>query len=153
MSDYTFCRLNFADVDQILAIEEEVYSHPWTRGNFFDSLYSGHDIYGLRDQALQLVGYFVLMPVVDEMHLLNVAVAAGSQRQGLARMLMDKISECAREKNFSSILLEVRVSNHRAIEIYRRYGFAEIGRRKAYYPAMDNAREDAIVMRIVLSEL
>ncbi|MDO8702393.1 MAG: ribosomal protein S18-alanine N-acetyltransferase [Undibacterium sp.] len=147
MSDYTFCQLGFADVDEILAVEEQVYSHPWTRGNFLDSMYSGHAVYGLRNKLQNLSGYFILMPVVDEMHLLNLAVAADFQRQGIARILLDKMNAYAVEQNVSSILLEVRLSNQRAIDVYQRYGFVEIGRRKAYYPAIDSAREDAIVMR------
>jgi ribosomal-protein-alanine N-acetyltransferase len=49
-----------------------------------------------------------------------------------------------------SILLEVRPSNERALQVYARYGYAEIGRRKGYYPAHEGKREDAIVMRYVL---
>ncbi|MES2048301.1 MAG: ribosomal protein S18-alanine N-acetyltransferase [Pseudomonadota bacterium] len=150
MNDYNFCKLGFADIDQILMIEEKVYSHPWTRGNFLDSFYSGHEACGVRNKSEDLMGYFVLMSVVDEMHLLNFSIAAERQRQGLARILLDKMSERAREKNISSILLEVRVSNQRAVEVYQRYGFIEIGRRKGYYPSADGVREDAIVMRIEL---
>ncbi len=150
MNHYIFCRLGFADIDQMLSIEEKVYSHPWTRGNFLDSFYSGHEACGLRNKSEDLLGYFVLMSVLDEMHLLNFSIAAEYQRQGLARILLDKMSECAREKNILSILLEVRVSNQRAVDVYQRYGFTEIGRRKGYYPATDGVREDAIVMRIEL---
>lgn len=150
MNDYIFCKLGFADIEQILMIEEAVYSHPWTRGNFLDSFYSGHVACGLRNTSGDLLAYFVLMTVVDEMHLLNFSVAAERQRQGLARIMLDKMSEHAREKNILSILLEVRMSNQRAVDVYQRYGFTEIGRRKGYYPAMDGVREDAIVMRIEL---
>jgi ribosomal-protein-alanine N-acetyltransferase len=150
MNHYIFCQLGFADIDQILGIEEKVYSHPWTRGNFLDSFYSGHEARGLRNKSEDLLGYFVLMSVLDEMHLLNFSIAAEYQRQGLARILLDKMSECAREKNILSVLLEVRVSNQRAVDVYQRYGFTEIGRRKGYYPATDGVREDAIVMRIEL---
>ena len=150
MSDHNFCRLGFADIEQILTIEEAVYSHPWTRGNFLDSFYSGHVVFGLRNKSEDLLAYFVLMSVLDEMHLLNFSISAKYQRQGLARILLDKMREHAHEKDILSILLEVRVSNQRAVDVYQRFGFAEIGRRKAYYPAMDGAREDAIVMRIEL---
>ena len=149
-SDYTFCKLGLADLDEILQIEESVYSHPWTRGNFFDSFYSGHEAFGLRDKANNLLGYFVVMAVVDEMHLLTFAVAADHQRQGLAHRLLDKMLAHGQEKRFLSILLEVRVSNQRAIEVYRRFGFSELGRRPSYYPLTENTREDAIVMRIEL---
>lgn len=150
MSDYFFCQLGFADIERILAIEEKAYSHPWTRGNFLDSFYSGQDVYGLRNKSENLLGYFVLMSVVDEMHLLNFTVHTEFQGQGLALILLDKMSERARAKNVFSILLEVRASNQRAIGIYVRYGFVEIGRRKRYYPSIDGVREDAIVMRIKL---
>ncbi|MDO9193437.1 MAG: ribosomal protein S18-alanine N-acetyltransferase, partial [Undibacterium sp.] len=102
---------------------------------------------GLRNKLQNLSGYFILMPVVDEMHLLNLAVAADFQRQGIARRLLDKMNAYAVQQNVSSILLEVRLSNQRAIDVYQRYGFVEIGRRKAYYPALGSTREDAIVMR------
>lgn len=150
MNDYIFCKLGFADIDQILKIEEDVYSHPWTRGNFLDSFYSGHDACGLRNKSEDLLGYFVLMAILDEMHLLNFSIAAECQRQGFARILLDQMCERAREKNILSVLLEVRVGNQRAVDVYQRYGFTEIGRRKGYYPATDGVREDAIVMRIEL---
>ena len=151
MNEVVFCKLGFADIEQMLTIEEKVYSHPWTRGNFLDSFYSGHEAYGLRNKSENLLAYFVLMSVLDEMHLLNFSIATGYQRQGLARILLDKLCENAREKNILSILLEVRASNNRAIDVYQRYGFIEIGRRKGYYPATDGLREDAIVMRIELN--
>jgi ribosomal-protein-alanine N-acetyltransferase len=151
MNDFVFCKLGFADIEQILTIEEKVYSHPWTRGNFLDSFYSDHEACGLRNKSGNLLGYFVLMSVLDEMHLLNFSIAIEYQRQGLARVLLDKLTESAREKNIVSILLEVRASNERAVEVYQRYGFVEIGRRKGYYPVIDGQREDAIVMRIELN--
>ncbi|CAN5875861.1 ribosomal protein S18-alanine N-acetyltransferase [soil metagenome] len=150
MCTYDFCQLSFADIDDILKIEQQVYSHPWTRGNFLDSLYSAYDIAGLRNRNQQLMGYFVLMPVLDEMHLLNIAVAEPLQGNGYARILLDNIYTRVRQRKFLSILLEVRISNLRAIEVYQRAGFTEVGRRKAYYPVAENQREDAIVMRMEL---
>lgn len=139
-----------ADVDEVFALETSVYPHPWTRGNFIDSLAAGYHGWVLRDAAGALVGYFLLMGALDEGHLLNVAVAAPRQREGLGLYLLDKIAACARGQSMTSILLEVRPSNLRALKIYARYGFAEIGRRKAYYPAHHGQREDAIVMRYTL---
>ena len=77
-------------------------------------------------------------------------VAAGLQRRGLGRYLLDKAAARARGLGMASILLEVRPSNVRALDVYRRYGYAEIGRRRAYYPAHQGQREDAIVMRYTL---
>jgi len=142
-----FIRLGFADIDQILAIEEAVYSHPWTRGNFSDSLMNGHGAFGIRDMEQQIIAYFLIMPVVDELHLLNFAVRAENQKQGYASAMLKFMHEYAKEHGFVSILLEVRRSNYRAIEVYLGDGFKEIGRRKGYYPLQGDEREDAIVMR------
>ena len=139
-----------ADIGEVLALEEDVYPHPWSRGNFVDSLNSGYTAWLVRDGIGEVVGYFLLMSAVDEAHLLNVAVAAHYQRSGLGKYLLDKIAACARGLFAASILLEVRPSNLRALKVYEKYGFKEIGRRKGYYPAHNGLREDAIVMRYTL---
>ena len=138
------------DVDEVYALETSVYPHPWSRGNFTDSLDSDYHGWTLRDEDGALAGYFLLMTALDEAHLLNVAVAAQRQRNGLGRYLIEKVVACARGLSMASILLEVRPSNLRALKVYERYGFTEIGRRKNYYPAHHGQREDAIVMRFNL---
>lgn len=142
-----FGKLGFADVDSILTIEERVYAHPWTRGNFTDSFSSGYEAFGFSNAEQDLFAYFVVMHIVDELHLLNFAVDLSYQGQGYAKLLMDKLFAYAQEHASASILLEVRRSNARAISVYEGAGFAAIGVRKGYYPAHDNQREDAIVMR------
>ncbi|RJG00029.1 ribosomal-protein-alanine N-acetyltransferase [Noviherbaspirillum saxi] len=142
--------MQVADMPDVLAIENDVYPHPWTRGNFLDSLYNGYDTWTLREESGQLAGYFLMMPMVDEAHLLNISVRRDLHGRGVGRMQLDKVVERAREKAMQSILLEVRPSNQRALAVYQRYGFVEIGRRKGYYPAADGTREDAIVMRFPL---
>ncbi|MFZ6691947.1 ribosomal protein S18-alanine N-acetyltransferase [Undibacterium sp. SXout20W] len=144
---HEFVRLGFADIDQILSIEEAVYSHPWSRGNFSDSLMNGHDAFGIRNEVQEIIAYFLVMPVVDELHLLNFAVRSENQKQGYASAMLKFMHAYAKEHGYASILLEVRRSNYRAIEVYLGDGFQEIGRRKGYYPAEGDAREDAIVMR------
>lgn len=138
------------DVDAVVALEQSVFPHPWTRKNFCDSLASGYDAWVLHDQDGTLAGYYLLMEVVDEAHLLDVAVARERQGAGLGRYLLDKVAARARGMGVLSVLLEVRPSNERALDVYRRYGYVEIGRRRAYYPAFEGKREDAIVMRFVL---
>jgi ribosomal-protein-alanine N-acetyltransferase len=150
LDQMTYAPMAAGDVDEVFALETSVYPHPWSRGNFIDSLSSGYNSWTLRDEDGELVGYFLLMTIVDEAHLLNVAVAKARQREGLGLYLMDKICACARGLSMESILLEVRPSNLRALKVYERYGFTEIGRRKAYYPAHGGQREDAIVMRFKL---
>lgn len=145
-----FAPMQVSDLPEVLTIENDVYPHPWTRGNFLDSLYSGYETWTLRDSNGTLVGYFLLMLAVDEAHLLNISVRRDLHGKGIGRMQLDKVADVAREKGMHSILLEVRPSNVRALAVYQRYGFVQIGVRKGYYPAADNTREDAIVMRFQL---
>jgi ribosomal-protein-alanine N-acetyltransferase len=140
-----------ADIDEVHALEQSVFPHPWSRGNFVDSLASGYDAWVLRepDEGV-LAGYFLVMYAVDEAHLLDVAVSGARHGSGLGRFLLDRIAARSREKGMASVLLEVRPSNERALQVYARYGYTQIGRRKGYYPAHEGKREDAIVMRYVL---
>ena len=140
------------DLDAVMAIEGQAYSFPWTRGNFVDSLAAGYRAEVLAGRGSGIVGYFVAMPGVDEMHLLNLTVAPAWQRQGLARRLLDALEERCRDAALPMLWLEVRASNERARQLYRRRGFAEVGVRRGYYPAPQARREDAIVMRLDLGE-
>ncbi len=143
--------MRHADIDQILAIEESVYPFPWTRGNFVDSMVAG---YGCCAGwvAGQLFGYYVLMLALDEAHLLNVSVAEGHQGTGFgARLLRHALCEAGRG-GATTLLLEVRRSNDRALTLYRHFGFQQIGVRRAYYAA-EGGREDALVLRRALGEV
>lgn len=150
LSSMRYVRMEMSDLADVQNIENDVYPYPWTHGNFLDSLYSGYESWVLREQDGMLAGYFLIMFAVDEAHLLNITVRRDLHGHGLGRALLDKVVEVARDNAMASVLLEVRPSNLRALSVYRRYGFAEIGRRKGYYPAADNTREDAIVMRLAL---
>ena len=149
-SQLSYAPMTPGDVDEVWALEQSVFPYPWSRANFAESLSSGYDAWTVRDPLGALAGYYLLMYAVDEAHLLDVAVAGARQRQGLGRHLLDRIAARAREQGMSSVLREVRPSTERALEVYRRYGYAEIGRRKGYYPAGPGGREDAIVMRLEL---
>jgi ribosomal-protein-alanine N-acetyltransferase len=99
-----------------------------------------------------LVGYCVLMPVVDEMHLLNLCVAPQAQGTGAGLALLREAVRITRGKQLAGLLLEVRPSNLRALRLYEQFGFTTIGRRKHYYPARRHGREDALVMRYTFSK-
>lgn len=142
-------RCTLAHLDTVMAVEQRAYSHPWTRGNFQDALAHGYQMQLLLGGD-RLLGYFVAMPGVDEVHLLNITVAPEFQRQGWARMLLDALVLWARSRRAEWLWLEVRMSNLRARAIYEAYGFRRVGERKRYYPAEDGTREDAIVMSLAL---
>ncbi len=138
------------DLDDVTSLEHRVYSHPWTRGNFQDSLDSGYQCWIARDTDEKLAGYFLLMMMPDEAHLLNITVAPCWQGHGLGRLLMARAFRIAADFATPAVLLEVRPSNPHALAVYRHVGFCQIAIRKNYYPAADDRREDAIVMRIAL---
>ena len=138
------------DLFEVLAIEQQIYPHPWSRGNFVDSLHSGYQCWLARDAAGLLIGYFLVMLSVDEAHLLNISVREGLHGLGIGRYLLGNVVQIAHRHSLASILLEVRPSNQRALAVYRRYGFELIGVRKNYYPSAAGEREDAIVMRLDL---
>ena len=146
----SFSPMREDDLTEVLVIENDIYPHPWTRGNFLDSLDSNYETWVLRAASGILVGYFLLMMAVDDAHLLNITVRGGLHGQGIGRLMLDKTVQLARDHHMSAILLEVRLSNERALAVYERYGFFQIGLRKDYYPAANQTREDAVVMRLML---
>ena len=142
--------VTLADLERLMAIEVRAYAHPWSRGNFIDSLVAGYDAQKLQDDHGDWLGYYVAMPGVDEMHLLNLTVAPEHQGRGLARLLLDALVARSRDRRALTLWLEVRESNQRAQALYRRYGFALAGRRRGYYPDGPGRREDALVMSLPL---
>lgn len=141
--DAEFFPMNERDLDEVARLEANLQAFPWSRGNFSDSLIGGHSVWVLRSGG-DLVGFSVVMSVIDEAHLLNIGVAKAYQGRGYGARLLRHAMECARLGGASKLFLEVRPSNARAVELYRHFGFNQIGRRKGYYPA-DGGREDALI--------
>lgn len=138
-------------LDALLLVENSAYDHPWTRGNFTDSLSAGYQVQLLTAGApAELLGYFVAMQGVDEVHLLNITVALAQQRQGWARVMLDALVLWSRGQGAQWLWLEVRMSNARARAVYEAYGFRHVGTRRHYYPLDASSREDAIVMSLAL---
>jgi len=136
-------------LDALLAIEEVSQSHPWTRGNFVDAQAAGYQIQ-LLTAGVQVLGYFVAMRGVEEVHLLNLTVAPMFRGQGWARLMLDALVIWSRRQGAAWLWLEVRLSNTRARQLYEAHGWRYVGRRKGYYPAPKGQREDALVMNLPL---
>lgn len=133
-----------ADLGHVHAIEEASYPFPWSRGVFADCLRVG---YCCRVAEVDggIGGYTVISAAAGEAHLLNLCVAPSVRATGVGRLLLDGALVEARLLRAHRLFLEVRPSNTRAIELYRRNAFRVIGKRPGYYPAEDG-REDAMVM-------
>ena len=145
---YQFRPMTPDDLDAIMDIEPHIYSHPWSRGNFSDSLISGYPAWVLLHDA-KIIGYALMMMVLDEAHLLNLSVAKAYQKQGLGRLLLEHMITIAKKHHAANMFLEVRPSNISAIALYENIGFNEMAIRRGYYPA-HNGREDAVLMGLAL---
>ena len=136
-------------LEEVMRVEQRAYASPWSRTNFLDALHSGYQAQMLVANG-HLLGYFVAMKGVDEVHLLNITVAPEFQGQGWSRVMLDALALWARGQGAEWLWLEVRVGNVRAIKVYEAHGYRRVGLRKAYYPAGHGQREDAIVMSLRL---
>jgi ribosomal-protein-alanine N-acetyltransferase len=154
----TFMPMQPSDMRAVMSLEAISHSHPWTQGNFLDSLTAGHWAYCIRPEMTAkaelpsnfpaLWGYCILYPAVDELHLLNITIDPVLRRNGVGSRVMQAIEGIAIQQKMSRIILEVRPSNIPAVKLYEHMGYAIIGVRRAYYPADEatGEREDAGVM-------
>lgn len=138
------------DLDEVMRIEQVVYPFPWSHGNFSDSLAAGHEAWCFDDSGGCLIGYAVLLWAPDEVHLLNLSLAAAWQGRRLGERLLRRLADDLHCRGAPALLLEVRPSNPRALRLYERVGMQRIGLRRGYYPFFDGKREDAVVMRVAL---
>jgi len=137
-----------SDLDRIMEIEPVIYTHPWTRGNFEDSMRVGYSCWVI-DCGGVVTGYGVLMIGVREAHLLNLSIAPEWQGRGLGRTLLEHFVRIGRDSDAQQMFLEVRPSNTSARRMYADYGFRDLSVRRGYYPAA-GGREDAILMGLML---
>lgn len=127
-----------------MQVEQRAFPHPWTAGIFHDCLKHGYSGW-IYEQDGHLVGYAMLMFVLDEMHLLNICIRPDDHGKRLGSRLLATLERVARGAKAETCFLEVRQSNFTAIRLYLNAGFNEVGVRKGYYPTA-MGREDAIVM-------
>jgi tRNA threonylcarbamoyladenosine biosynthesis protein TsaB len=143
--------MSLADLDDVSALEADVQSSSWTRGNFADALSAGYGAWVLRQNG-RLLGFSVVMFAPDVTHLLVIAVAPDQQRRGLGSVLLEWCEKQAQERQTGGLLLEVRPSNVGALTFYERRNFLHIGVRRGYYQAENGQREDALVMQKLFSD-
>ena len=132
-----------ADLDTVWEIEKRAYLYPWSRGIFLDCLRVPYHC-EILEQGGRILGYGIMSVAAQEAHLLNLCLEQRAQGRGLGARLLEHMTAIARTQGAEVIYLEVRPSNARAIALYRRAGFQQIGTRASYY--RDGAgREDALV--------
>ncbi len=134
------------DIEAVLDIERVSFPAPWCREHFVAELASPYSFPMVAtDFAGNIIGYICPMLVLDEGHILNVAVRPDFRGKGLGKFLVQKAIDECRSNGAEYVFLEVRVSNSVAVSLYRQIGFAITGRRKRYY---ENG-EDAFIMEYI----
>ena len=132
------------DVDGVMAVEHDSFLTPWSRSAFEEELAQNRLArYIVAEENGMIVGYAGTWLVINEAHVTNVAVSGQRRREGIGRLLMQKLMDLARENDMESMTLEVRVSNAAARHLYEQLGFVEAGIRKNYY---SETKEDALIL-------
>ena len=142
---HTIRRMQESDLDEILAIENASFPSPWSRWAFQSEVNSSHaHPFVLVEAGSSLVvGYVCSWIILDECHLLNLAVHPDFRRMGAASKMIDHLLRFCREKEVERYYLEVRMSNQQAITLYQKFGFHVCGVRRGYY---SDTGEDAFIM-------
>ena len=132
------------DLDQVMEIEEESFSIPWTANGFFTFLIREDALFLVSEVDNKINGYIGLICAPPEGDITNVAVRSSERNKGIGKALVSEMISRAHEKGVDDIFLEVRVSNVPAIRLYEAYGFENMGIRKNYY---ERPTEDAFIMK------
>lgn len=141
--------LSKENVSEMLLIEESAHAVPWSQDVFercFDSKYHAWGV-TIGDA---LIGFVIFSMQVGECHILNLCIHSAYQGNGYGRQLLEYALEVAKQKQAGIAFLEVRRSNSKALALYHKMGFIQVGERKGYYPAAEG-REDAILFALDLS--
>ncbi len=135
--------MTVSDIPEVITIENESFSTPWTEASFFSEINNPGSICRVALSGDSLIGYVCASCILDEEHILNLAVRPDYRRKGIGKMLALAILKELRTRGCKRISLEVRVSNIAAIRLYESIGFRMLGLRRGYYFL---PREDAVVM-------
>ncbi len=141
--------LKVADIEDVMALEAQCFRTRWTREQFLLGLERGaFRIYGIREgnrEGSSLVAYVAFSLIAREMEIMNIATHPEHRRKGYAALLLAKALETCRQEQAQEGFLEVRCTNLGAIDLYKKFGFTQVGTRKNYYP--DN-KEDALLFKL-----
>ena len=136
-------QMQLDDLEQVMEIENENFSVPWTETGFFTFLLREDTLFLVAQEGEKILGYCGVVMVQDEGDITNVAVKKNRQNQGVGKKLMEELVKYTEQEGVTRLFLEVRASNEPAIHLYQNMGFVQTGIRKNYY---EEPREDGIMM-------
>ena len=131
------------DLEQVTRIEKNIFSDPWSRQSFLDSLNQSMCVYLVVEKQEEIVAYCGLYVVQDEGQITNVAVKENYRNAHVATVMLEELIQRAEDKGACNFTLEVRASNNAAIHLYEKLGFKNVGTRKKFY---EKPVEDAVIM-------
>ncbi len=136
-------KMSQEDVDQVARLEKICFSDPWSKEIFLEELQLNIAIPLVATLEKEVVGYTCLWHLDDQMEIANFAVSPDHQGKGIGKNLIKRILWEAKKRTCKSIILSVREFNKTAINLYTKFGFVEVGRKKKYYRL---PTEDALTM-------
>lgn len=139
-----YCLMNEAHIEPIARLEKQCFSDPWSVNSIASELNNPLSVWVVAMDGPRLAGYVGSQSVMGWADMMNLAVDPDYRRQGIAERLIQELICRLKEDQVTCLTLEVRVSNHPAIALYEKTGFAEVGRRPGYY---HNPKEDALILR------
>jgi len=144
LNDFLIRDMTVDDIEEVVKIEHLSFKTPWTYEAFLSELTKNKVArYRVIEKDKKIVGYYGIWLLYGEGHITNIAVHPEYRGIGLGNMLLEDIISLSKENGISALTLEVRVGNSVAINLYKKYGFVEVAKRKGYY---SDTGEDAIIM-------
>lgn len=135
--------MEIRDLPEVVEIEKEIFSIPWSLKSFQESLINKNTLYMVAVENEKVIGYAGMYISFEEGDISNVAVASNYRKRGVATKLLLEIIRRAHEKGVTDVTLEVRETNVGAIRLYEKLGFKEVGIRKNFY---EKPIENALIM-------
>ena len=136
-------KLTEEHLDSVLKIENECFSHPWSRQSLENELNNPASVFFAATENSEVIGYIGMSAVIDEGYIFNVAVTENYRRKGIGSALINELVTYCRKNNFAFVTLEVRESNRGAVSLYSDFGFIKVGERANYYR---DPAENAVLM-------
>ncbi len=142
MIEYKYMNAEF--VQQVAALEKQCFSMPWSENSISSELNNPLSLWIIAVEGERLLGYVGSQSVLGEADMMNLAVSPEYRKNGIGQKLVEVLINELKDKEVTSITLEVRESNIAAINLYIRLGFQKVGQRRGYY---SNPKEDALILR------
>ena len=144
--------MRLADLDKVYVIECAAHKSPWSLSILRDCINLGYDCRVLEEtdaDSNQMIGYIICRYREDSCHILNLCIASTAQGKGYGQYLLEMMLKSLQKNSIKTVLLEVRPSNKKALDLYTKSGFEQAGTKRGYY--RDSlGTEDAIVLKKIL---